>query len=114
MVISPSTTETSDFENLVGNTKYHSCDTGPTLWTDRGGSTGWQCDRTSGDDKATNNGTLTPKMSSSPLTRSRITMRWSLKASADGDKKSVNLYLTEKDRFSGVYQGIPALDRRGR
>ena len=101
--------QTSDFENLLGGTKYHSCTDSTHRLVDRGGATGWMCDPdASGNDNddvatAKKDATTDPVFTKAEMSGNNALV---VKASADGDKKSVNLYLTEKDRFSGLYQGF--------
>ena len=101
---------TSNKENLVGGQRYHSCDDAMHSLVDKGGSTSWKCDPdTSVDDDevvtAKKNSEFDVVYTSNEQDRNQALV---VRASADGDleDRSVNLYLTETNRFNGVYQGF--------
>ena len=100
--------ETSKKEILLGGTKYHSCSVATHRLVDRGGTTGWMCDPDAsgddGDDVPTNKATTATDVVFTANEKSNNDALV-VKASADGNQKSVNLYLEEKGQFKGVYQG---------
>ena len=90
---------TSNQEDLVGGQAYRHCgegNPGPT----RDNDNAWEC---------ASGGTLGERNSDVNVdyTDNEKANNTGLKveASADGDTRSVNLYLTETERFNGVYQG---------
>lgn len=87
--------QTSDEEHLVGGTTYCTGDDGVDSVTK-------QCpDATSADDMANDEPTDVVYTDNEKANNTSL----KVEASADGDTRSVNLYLTEKGRFNGVYQG---------
>ncbi len=104
---------TSDEEHLVGGESYYYCDSGtPTKERDDDGKDVWKC----GNDDAKERNVAenaTDATADVDYTDDEIDDNDALvvRAVADGslEERSVNLYLMETARFSGVYQGFVRL-----
>ncbi len=102
--------ETSDVEYLDGGEEYWTCADGSTPTNERVGTPpadSWQCGYTDAVDPGAD-AVATAEPNNVDYTDDEKADNTALRveASADGDTRSVNLQLTETDRFDGVYQGF--------